>query len=245
MSRFRAVTACCSLAFAAALLPMSAAVAAPITNAPIAHGFPRVGDHATSGNWAGYAAVGGRYTSVTATWKQPAVNCSVTRNAYSSFWIGLDGDGSSSVEQTGSEADCASGHAEYSAWYEMYPQPSMNIGGTVRPGDVFTSSVTTDGSGNFTLVLKDTTEGWSRTVHASYSRAALASAEAIAEAPSSGGVLPLADFGTASFSSVKVNGKTIGSYRPQAITMASGSTEKASTSGLSGGDAFNVTWHHE
>lgn len=247
MSKLRTITACCALALGAALLPMSAA-ATPLATAhsPVmAQGGPLAGHNATSDNWAGYAATNGRFTSVTATWRQPAVNCSVTRTGYSSFWIGLDGDGTSSVEQTGSEADCAGGSAQYGAWYEMYPQPSINIGGRVRAGDTFTSSVTTDGSGNFTLVLKDNTEGWSKTVHAHYGAGSLGSAEAVAEAPSSGGVLPLADFGTASFSSVKVNGKTIGAYHPQAINMASGSTEKAATSGLSGGDAFSVTWHHQ
>lgn len=250
MFKVSTITVFGALVLGAALLPTSA-VATPVDtmassmHAPMAHGLPPVGHNATSDNWAGYAATSSRFTSVTATWKQPAVNCSVTRNGYSAFWIGLDGYGTSSVEQTGSEADCAGGRAEYSAWYEMYPQPSENIGGTVRAGDTFTSSVTTDGSGNFTLILKDSTEGWSRTVHARNGGASLASAEAVAEAPSSSSVLPLADFGTAAFSSVKANGKTIGSYHPQAIDMASGSTKKATTSGLSGGDAFRITWHHQ
>jgi hypothetical protein len=76
-------------------------------------------------------------------------------------------------------------------------------------------------------------------------RAQLASAEVIAEAPSSsGGVLPLANFGTASFSAARVNGKTIGSFSPDRINMVSGSTIKASTSALTNGTAFSVTWKH-
>jgi hypothetical protein len=66
----------------------------------------------------------------------------------------------------------------------------------------------------------------------------------IAEAPSSGGVLPLADFGSVGFSAATVNGKPIGSFNPDPITMVSGSTVKASTSTVSGGTSFSVTWKH-
>src|SRR5262245_29641818 len=79
-------------------------------------------NHSTSTNWSGYAVTGGTYTTVSASWTQPAVNCSVTPTGWSSFWVGLDGNTSNTVEQTGSEADCSSGRAVYSAWYEMYPK---------------------------------------------------------------------------------------------------------------------------
>ena len=60
-----------------------------------------------SENWAGYAATGtaGSLTSVSSSWAQPAVTCGAT-DAFSSFWVGLDGDGTPTVEQTGTEADC-------------------------------------------------------------------------------------------------------------------------------------------
>src|SRR5690348_15176351 len=58
----------------------------------------------TSTNWSGYAVQGaGTYTSVTSTWKQPAVDCTKTPRGFSAFWVGLDGDGTNTVEQTGSE----------------------------------------------------------------------------------------------------------------------------------------------
>jgi hypothetical protein len=70
----------------------------------------------------------------------------------------------------------------------------------------------------------------------------------IAEAPSSsGGVLPLANFGTVSFSSCTANGAAIGSNpNPDAITMVtSGGTVKAQPSGLgAGGASFSVAWKH-
>ena len=201
--------------------------------------------NSTSSNWSGYAVTGSRYTSVSASWTQPAVNCSVTPTGWSSFWVGLDGDTTSTVEQTGSEADCSSGRAVYSAWYEMYPKYPKNYSNTVRAGDHFTASVTTDGRGNFSLHLADTTQGWSHTTSAKLRSARLGSAEVIAEAPSSsGGVLPLADFGTVGFSGATANGTSFGSLSGlDRIDMASGSTTKASTSSISGGN-FSVTWKH-
>jgi len=243
------------LALLGAAAPAAATAAPSVLNAPLAAAGgsavrPALVDphghvlNSTSSNWAGYAATGSKFTSVSASWTQPAVSCS-SSTTYSSFWVGLDGDGSNSVEQTGSEADCSGGRAVYSSWYEMYPAYPVNYSNTVKPGDHFTASVTSKGGGSFSLVLSDTTEGWSHTTTGSYSGAALASAEVIAEAPSSSsGVLPLANFGTASFTGATANGQAIGNYSPDQINMASGSTTKASTSSLSSGENFSVTWKH-
>ena len=217
------------------------ALAAPPSHAPN-HKI----NHSTSSNWAGYAVAGGRYTSVSATWTQPSVDCSVTPTGWSSFWVGLDGDTSNTVEQTGSEADCSSGSPVYSAWYEMYPKFPVNFTNTVRAGDHFSGSVTTDGRGSFVLTLIDSTQGWTQRNTAQLKHARLSSAEVIAEAPSgSGGVLPLADFGTAGFGSATVNNATLTSSTAglDPITMASGSTVKAQLGNLSGG-SFSVTWKH-
>ena len=200
--------------------------------------------HSTSSNWSGYSAVNGRYTSVSANWTQPTASCT-SATTYSSFWVGLDGDGSSTVEQTGTSADCSGGTPRYYAWYEMYPKFPANLSLTIRPGDSISGSVTTDGSGRFTLTLRNNSTGQGVTVQQRLKHAALASAEAIAEAPSSsGGVLPLTNFGTANFSSTTVNGQPIGSFSPDRIDMVSGSTVKAQTSALSGGTSFSVTWKH-
>jgi hypothetical protein len=172
------------------------------------------------------------------------VSCSGT--AYSSFWVGLDGDTSSTVEQTGTDADCSGGTPQYYAWYEMYPKFPVNLSGTVRPGDHLSASVTTNGNGSFTLTITDSTQGWTNTTTARLKRAQLASAEVIAEAPSSsGGVLPLANFGTVSFSGAKANGSLLTSSTPHLdpITMQSGSTVKAQPSSISNG-AFSVSWKH-
>jgi hypothetical protein len=198
----------------------------------------------TSSNWSGYSAINGTYTSVSARWTQPAASCT-SQNTWSSFWVGLDGDGSNTVEQTGTEADCSGGRPVYYAWYEMYPKFPVNLSLAVRPGDSFSGSVTTDGRGSFTLMLTNLTTGQTFSTVQRMKKARLASAEVIAEAPSSSqGVLPLTNFGTVSFTSATVNGQPIGTFNPDRIDMVSGSVTKASTSALSGGSSFSVSWRH-
>ncbi len=189
----------------------------------------------TSSNWAGYAATGanGTFTSVSSSWTEPTGHCT-GGNQYSAFWIGLDGYTSSSVEQTGSEVDCAGRTPRYYSWYEMYPGASVNFPNPVSAGDHFFGSVTYKGSGNFQLILKDTTKGWTQTVNASLPGAALSSAEVIAEAPCCtfrGGILPLTNFGTVSFTSAMANSQSMATFSPVEITMPNTSVSAMSPAG--------------
>jgi hypothetical protein len=232
---------------AGVLIGVSPAIA---QGAVLRHGAPRkYGRSSTSSiNWSGYAAnqAGRRaYKFVSAQWTQPAVTCPAIGNYYSAFWAGLDGDfTSNTVEQTGTEADCSNGSPSYYAWYEMYPKASHNYTDTVLPGDSMTASVSYAGGGWFNLLLTDTRNGtlvWQEPQHLLLSSAKLASAEAIAEAPSgAGGVLPLADFGTADFASSSLPPSA------QAITMVTSSgTHKATPSGppIGSNGNFVDTWN--
>jgi hypothetical protein len=202
----------------------------------------------TSTNWSGYASTGTTYSDVKGTWVEPTATCSGRSTAYSSFWVGIDGDGTNSVEQLGTDADCSRGTPTYYGWWEMYPNPSYEISPStypVKPGDTLTAEVSVSGT-NYTLTLSSS-RGWNFKTTKSAS-AANGSAEWIAEAPSSGsGVLPLANFGTVNFSNCTANGKAI-SANPNVdeITMeTSGGTVKAQPSGLNGsGNGFSDTWHH-
>ena len=201
---------------------------------------------AQSTNWSGYAATTGTYTSVSASWTQPAGTCS-RGDQYAAFWVGLDGYNSSSVEQTGSEVDCAGRTAQYYAWYEMYPGPSENYSNTVKAGDHFNASVTYEGSNEFSLYIADTTQGWSHTTTASLAGAARSSAEVIVEAPcctASGGILPLTDFGTVSLTGSTANGAAIGNAGglTEIIMIDNAGRDKDKVSSLSGGENFSATW---
>jgi hypothetical protein len=203
-------------------------------------------NQAQSTNWSGYAATGRSFTSVSANWKEPTGICH--RGAqYSAFWVGIDGYSSSTVEQTGSSVDCSGSTARYYTWYEMYPGPSQTYSDTVHAGDNFTATVTYLGGQNFSLHIADTTRGWSHTTDASLgSTPALSSAEVIVEAPcctSGGGILPLADFGTMSFTGSTANGSAIGNDSPTQIVMVDGSGRaKDSISSLTTGENFSATW---
>jgi hypothetical protein len=200
----------------------------------------------TSTNWSGYAGAGaaGTYTSVAAGWTIPTVTCAAT-NTFSSFWVGLDGDGSNTVEQTGTEADCDGGTAAYSGWFEMFPNAPVFYDKPVQPGDDMVASVTAEGAGVFMLTLFDMTQNWSEITEQSSSGATLASAEVIAEAPSSGGQIePLTNFGTVNFAAAAMNNVAIGTSPVAALTLQSADgVIEATPSAISGGVGnFSVTW---
>jgi hypothetical protein len=208
-----------------------------------AHGISHA---AQSTNWSGYAATTGTYTSVSASWTEPTGTCSGSAK-YSSFWVGLDGYNSSSVEQTGSEVDCSGSRAVYYAWYEMYPDVSHSYSNTVRPGDQFHASVTYTGSNHFSLFIQDITRGWSHTTTGTLAGAPRSSAEVIVEAPcctASGGILPLANFGTVNITGSLANGSALGNAGGVTeITMVNNSGQaKDRVSSLSGGENFSATW---
>jgi hypothetical protein len=177
----------------------------------------------SSGNWSGYAATGsgGQFTSVSANWVQPAGHCGAG-DQYAAFWVGLDGYTSGTVEQIGSEVDCAGRTASYYGWWEMYPGAAAQFTNLVRPGDHFSSSVTYRGSNVFRLRLTDSTQGWTQTLSEILAGASRSSAEVIAEAPcctARGGILPLTNFGTVSFTSAKANSAIMATLNPVEITM--------------------------
>jgi hypothetical protein len=102
-------------------------------------------------------------------------------------------------------------------------------------------------SGSFTLSIQDVTRKESFSIQQKLKNADRSSAEWIEEAPSDGGVLPLADFGTVKFSGAQatINGIT-GPIGPgaDAITMvdSTGGTKASPGSLTGGGTSFTVTW---
>jgi hypothetical protein len=253
---------------------VAASAAAGGSASPVDHA-PRIkgATSSTSTNWSGYAATGATFTDVKGSWVQPTATCTATaaapvngkgnghgnghggggggktQNTYSSFWVGLDGYSSNTVEQTGTDADCSGTTPVYYGWYEFYPAFPINLPDRVDPGDSMTGEVSVSG-GIVTVTLHDANKGWTEQASQSSSGYALSSAEWIAEAPSSGQVLPLADFGTVDFSGASAigGGKTgsIGAFTPDQLTMVTSSGQiKAQPSALNNrGDGFSVTWYH-
>jgi Peptidase A4 family len=238
-------------------------------HAPAKNRHRRFDGAVTSDNWSGYAVSGTNITDVKGSWIVPAATCSESstprrgrnRGQYSSFWVGIDGFSSNTVEQTGTDSDCAGGMPVYYAWFEFYPRPMYIVESlTISPGDIISAEVRYSAStGRFTVSMTDQTTGQSFSTSSIVSGAQLTSAEWITEAPSStSGVLPLADFGLAYFGSdftgvgmtsdATVNGITgsIASFGSAAdsITMTLNGAEEAVPSNLSSdGTSFTVTWH--
>jgi hypothetical protein len=221
-------------------------------------------DVVTSTNWSGYAVESGsQFTDVKGTWVEPKLTCFSFGARYSSFWAGIDGYASQSVEQLGTDADCNGFlRPSYYAWYEMYPAGSVSISTTqypVKPGDTLTGEVTVSGS-TYTLSLQSS-RGWTFTTSQTGSGLADSSAELIAESPEICSLIfcstaQLPNFGTVPFTGVQAaTGAADSGFDafttnggPHEIVgqTSSGVTRVQPTSLTSGagGDAFSVTWHH-
>ena len=245
----RTITGLAATASAAmALAALSAAPAGAASGPAAAHGLSithRVGPHAgTNSNWGGYAVTGTKFTSVTGNWVVPALNCSATAGDIS-FWSGLDGWTSSSVEQIGLDAVCTSGgKIQYNPWVEMYPANSIYFTETVKAGDKMTSSVTTNGSGSFTLVLADPTQGWTKTYKKTLKSAPLSSAEVIDEAIGNADISPCPNFGSVTFSDVTANGTSFASAGTVAPTNIERNGTIITQDGPLNGTTFQITWEH-
>lgn len=231
----RVATLATAAGLAAPIAPATAAAAQGLSFRPLHYNI-------NGYNWGGYAATGSGFTSVSASWTEPSATCNSTNDLYAP-WVGIDGYGSSTVEQTGVATDCSSGSPVDEPWYEMYPANPVYLSlGThpVSAGDVISASVTYIGSGKYTLKLADSTKGWSYSVTKSLS-ASRASAEVIIESPT--GAYP--NFGTLNFSSAKVNGASLGSFGPVALDPSNGVYEARTSALSSSGTAFSETYLHE
>lgn len=188
-------------------------------------------------NWSGAAATGSGFGSVSASWTEPSVTCNST-NDLMAPWVGIDGYGSSSVEQTGVATDCSSGYPVYQGWYEMYPASPVYYSNAVSAGDHINASVTRSGT-TYTLVLSDTTKGWTKTTTKSGSFAN-SSAEVIIESPT--GAYPR--FGTVSFSNAKINGSNLSNFSPTLMDASNNNGYEDRTSAVSGG-SFSISYLRE
>ncbi|HTJ70881.1 MAG TPA: G1 family glutamic endopeptidase [Actinospica sp.] len=172
-----------------------------------------------STNWAGYAVTGGTYTSVSANWIEPSVTC--TSNGIVGFWVGLDGWGSTSVEQDGTGVDCSKGTPQQFAWWETYPANSVQVyGAPVAAGDQMSSSIVAQPHGKYVMVLTDWTQRWTVRNPATLPVGKNASAEIVAEAVTAGSdITTLPDFGAIGFTNASINRGSLQAAGAQSIDM--------------------------
>jgi hypothetical protein len=138
-----------------------------------------------SNNWSGYAVTGreGSVTSAAGSWIVPDAICNDLhkKNSGASFWVGIDGYSSATVEQSGTDSDCSNGYPAYYAWYEFVPKRGVTIKSiAVKPGDVMAASVSYDGA-KFRVTITDETTNQSFSISKANTNAKRGSAEWIAE----------------------------------------------------------------
>lgn len=260
MHRRPGITAAITVALASfSLSGVAVASAAPSVFHASSHHAGASNDTETSTNWSGFAdqtTAGRKFTSVVGTWVEPEATCtSAVGHPYASFWVGIDGYSSSSVEQLGTDSDCAGKTPVYYAWWEMYPEGSVNLSMSqypVKPGDSLTASVAV-ANGRFTLSMSSS-RGWRFTTVKTGSNLKQSSAEWIAEAPAIGNsTAPLARFAPFRFARCEAatnDGSATaiasGNRTPHQLEMVSNhGTRMATSSALSPtSNDFTVTWDH-
>ena len=117
--------------------------------------------------WAGYVVTGSDFTMVQGSWIVHGVDCDQTPNANSSEWVGLDGYSDSvitspTVEQTGTDADCANGTPLYYVWYEFFPDGPAVVPAdivSIKAGDVFSASIAYNGDNQYSVIIGNNTTG--------------------------------------------------------------------------------------
>jgi hypothetical protein len=200
----------------------------------------------SSSNWSGYAASGGTFTSVTATWTVPTVSSSAS--GADATWVGIGGLTSRDLIQAGTQAMVdARGNVAYSSWIEMLPASSRTVPLAVSAGDSVTVTLTQQTGNDWLISMKNNTSGGTYSITVQYS-SSNSSAEWVQEAPSVGrGLVALDQFGTLEFTGASAvrDGKTmsLSALNAKAITMINGAGQPlAQPSTISGdGSGFTVT----
>jgi hypothetical protein len=131
---------------------------------------------------------------------------------YAADWVGIGGysEGSEDLIQAGTGEQIVGGRASYYAWTETLPEAESQIQGlAVHPGDSISVSISGP-SPSWTIVVRDTTTGASKTVDVKYASSGT-SAEWVHEAPTiNGGQARLASTTNAVFDHGMANGAVIG-----------------------------------
>ena len=226
----------------------------------------------TSPNWSGYVAetnlnapASNSVSAVYGTWQVPTVTGPSRGTVDSSVWVGIDGYGGSTVEQTGTEEIVVNGVPTYRAWWEMYSSITKQseqiiTGMTISPGDTITAAVQYIASGSyagmFMLSINDSSHPndsfttYQQSSQTQNPQAQRSSAEWIVEAPGiSGSISSVANFGRVNFSnaSAVINGVSgpinSPSWQSTAVNLVQNTKTVGSTSILANsGESFTVVY---
>lgn len=227
-----------SLTAVAGRVPAPAPSIAPV--------LPAAADQSQSRNWAGYAATGGTFTSVSGSWTVP--NVSPRTTGMDATWVGIGGVTSRDLIQAGTQAVVQGGQVLYSAWFETLPQVQRPVPITVNAGDPVSVSITQQRDGTWEIAIQDATNAQSYQTTLTYA-SSNSSAEWIEESPATGRglILPLDSFGAVTFNSATAvedgRSRTVAQAGAQPITMYSTNQQALAQPSRVGanGSSFTIT----
>jgi hypothetical protein len=211
----------------------------PAASAPLGPGESR--------NWSGYAATGGKFTTVTGTWTVPKpIPGSVTTTA--ATWVGIGGAQSHDLIQAGTEESTSTrGQVRYNAWIETLPDVSHRVSLQVNAGDSVTVTIAQQSAGTWLITMLNNTTKQKFETTQQYD-SSMSSAEWVEEAPSGGRrVLPLENFGSIHFtaSSAVKDGKrlSVAQLAAKSIAMVDGAGRLLASPSAIGtdGSSFSIT----
>lgn len=155
-------------------------------------------------NWAGYAAVGGHYTSVSGTWTVPEIDEAGELSAHAT-WVGIGGITGSDLIQAGTAAiEDEWGGVEFFAWFETLPAAAVPVPLSVDPGDTITVHVREEEPSSWLISIINSTKQQEIHIPITY-ESSYSSAEWIHERPMVGDeeFTRLSSFDTVNFSDAR------------------------------------------
>ncbi|EPQ54086.1 hypothetical protein GLOTRDRAFT_62581 [Gloeophyllum trabeum ATCC 11539] len=204
-----------------------------------------------SSNWAGAVYdtyPSGSFKSVTGTFTVPTPKApSGGSGTYSSSaWVGIDGDTcGTAILQTGVDFTVSNGRTSYDAWYEWYPDYAYDFSGiSISAGNQIRVTVTASSTTSGTAVIENLSTG--QTVSKSLtSSSALCEENAewiVEDYEENGSLVPLANFGTVTFSSASATTGS-GSIGPSGATLIDiEQNGKVLTSASTSGSSVTVSY---
>jgi Peptidase A4 family len=214
----------------------------------IVKGGPRFADSQSS-NWSGYnlgyLSTGTKYFEVTGTWIVPAAKAHKAGQVeHGATWIGIGGgclntsctETDDTLIQAGtSETVGKTGGARYSAWYELIPATETPEKITIHPGDHIHCFIESTGANEWSIQLKDETDGQGFVENTAYTSSEL-TAEWIVETPAvvstkgGAGLASLPNLGVVRFFGSKVNEEnTAGLVPADAVQLINSKNKPIST----------------
>ena len=121
--------------------------------------FPRIETdiHASSLNWAGYAAQEGVYTGVKGSWIVSEIDPQGRHGAVAT-WVGIGGISGEDLIQAGTASvEDRLGTIDYFAWFEMLPDAAVPIPLDIAPGDAVTVELYEEAPTNWLIRVRNTT----------------------------------------------------------------------------------------